>query len=77
MGQSAIDLKGENLRIREGDRVFEVEASYDGDFWFVSIYEIDATLSRHLFEYKINSPPDAKTACERGWEIFKKRHLNE
>ena len=71
------DQRGADLRISQGDREFEVVSKHDGDFWFVSIYELERDRRRHLFEYKINHPPDETTACERGWEIFKKRHLNE
>ena len=65
------------VRMTSQNRTFEIVANHDGDFWFVSIFEIGQDRRRHLFEYKINHPPDETTACKRGWEIFKKRHLSE
>ncbi len=66
----------ENVQIRKGIRNFEVEAEHDGDFWFVSIYEIEDNRRRQLYVYKINHPRDEAGARERGWEIYRQRHLN-
>ena len=58
---------------------FLLEATYDGDFWFVKIYELkdEQTDAERVwrFEYKLNHPKDSKGACLRAWEIFQARHL--
>ena len=58
-------------------RPFLLEATHDGDFWFVKIYELQDGDSKGVwrFEYKLNHPKDSKSACLRAWEIFQQRHL--
>ena len=65
------------LRIVEGSKAYSVEAEYDGDFWFVKIYEHDQGDRKPRFTYKINHPKTEEAACQRGWELFSQRHLNK
>jgi hypothetical protein len=60
---------------QDGSRAFSVEAAFDGDFWYVGIYELRDGEKRLRFEYKLNTPGDEAGACERAWEIFKSRYL--
>ncbi|HAA75726.1 TPA: hypothetical protein DCE37_11470 [Candidatus Latescibacteria bacterium] len=64
------------LRVVENGQAFTLEAEYDGTFWFVKIYAHDNGEKRRRFTYKINHPKDEEAACQRGWELFKERHLN-
>ena len=65
------------LRIIEDAQAFSVEAEYDGDFWFVKVFSHDQAGKRPRYTYKINHPKDEDAACERGWELFKQRHLRK
>ena len=65
------------LRIVEDSQAFSVEAECDGDFWFVKVYVHENGNVRHRFTYKINHPKDEESACQRGWELFKHRHLRQ
>ena len=68
---------GDLLRMVEDAQAFSVEAEYDGDFWFVKIFAHEPGNKRHRFTYKINHPKSEEAACERGWELFKQRHLKK
>jgi hypothetical protein len=65
------------LRVVEDSKAFSVEAEYDGDFWFVKICAHEDGNVRHRFTYKINHPKNEEAACQRGWELFKQRHLKQ
>ena len=65
------------MRIEHDERTFEVVARHDGDFWYVSIDDVEPDRRRNLYEYKINQPSDEAAACRRGWELFARRHLSE
>ena len=64
------------MRTHYNDAEFRLAARFDGDFWFVEVYELLDGKERLRYEYKLNAPGDEQGACARAWEIFKARNLS-
>ena len=65
------------MKIRFQDVEYYLSAQFDGDFWFVEVHERMGSGDRLRYEYKLNEPDDADSACKRAWEIFKNRYLSQ